>query len=89
MPAHPARRTTADPAFWDAPLSRVLTVRDTSLRTLREAGLYLTDRYGNIVHSYALEHSIQLLMRAAERGERKDIRAATDQVWRFLQGQRA
>jgi hypothetical protein len=88
MPARPARRTTADPAFWDAPLSRVLNVGDKPLRTLREAGLYLTDRFGNFTHGEALEHSIELLMRAAESGERRDIRAATEQVWRFLQGQR-
>jgi hypothetical protein len=56
---------------------------------LPKAGLYLTDRFANLTHSEAMEHAIELLMEAAESGAPRDIRAATEQVWRFLQGQRS
>lgn len=78
----------AETAYWDAPLSRALIVGKGRLRTLRDAGRYLTDNYANITRSLALEHAIECLMKAAESGDRRDIGQATEQVARFLQGQR-
>ena len=84
-----ARTAAAETASWDAPLSRALRGGNKPLHTLRDAGRYLTDNYANMTRSQALEHAIELLMKAAESGDRRDIKAATEQVARFLQGQRS
>jgi hypothetical protein len=68
------------PPHWDAPLSRVLTPRGAQLSTLREAGQFLSERFSNVTHDASLKRAIELLMRAAESGEAKDRKAATDQV---------
>jgi len=63
---------------WDAPLTRVLTPSGQRLQTLRQAGAYLSSRFGNTIKNAALEHAIQLLMHAAETGKLEDRKRATD-----------
>jgi hypothetical protein len=73
---------------WDAPLARVLTPSGQRLETLRQAGAYLSSRFGNTIKNAALEHAIQLLMHAAETGKLEDRKRATDQLARLLSGER-
>ena len=39
---------------WDAPLTRVLTPSGQRLETLRQAGAYLSSRFGNTIKNAAL-----------------------------------
>ena len=73
---------------WDAPLTRVLSPKGERLVTLRDAGTYLSGRFGNVTKDAALERAIELLIKAAETGALADRKTATDQVARALQGQR-
>ena len=78
------RTASAQMEHWDATLARALSAGGRPLRTLRDAGLYLTDNYELLSPSLALEDAIDLLGRAAETGDHADIVAATEQVARFL-----
>jgi hypothetical protein len=73
---------------WDARLSRVLSPPGQRLVTLRDAANYIAGRFANVTRNAALEHAIELLMEAAESGALEDRKRATDQLARFLAGER-
>jgi hypothetical protein len=73
---------------WDRKLARPITLSDgRTLATLRCAAECLIATFDGISHWPALEHARDLLMRAAETGNRKDVAAAPDQLTVVL-GQR-
>ena len=57
------RTASAQMEHWDATLARALSAGGRPLRTLRDAGLYLTDNYELLSPSLALEDAIDLLGR--------------------------
>jgi hypothetical protein len=66
---------------WDRKLSRPIALSDgRELATLRNAAECLIATFDGISHWPALEHARDLLMTAAETGERRDVAAATHQV---------
>ena len=73
---------------WDRKLSRSIALSDgRTLATLRCAAECLIRTFDGISHWPALELARDLLMTAAETGNRKDVAAATDQLTVVL-GQR-
>ena len=74
---------------WDRKLSRPIALSDgRTLATLRNAAECLIATFDGISHWPALEHARDLLMTAAETGERRDVLAATDQVMIVLSHRR-
>ena len=66
---------------WDKKLSRPLVLKDGErLETLSDARDLILERFISVTHSVALVHAGELLLEAAETGERADIAAATDQI---------
>lgn len=67
---------------WSAPLSTPLTLSDGRvLRTLHDVrDVFASDAFRGVTHWPALEHALDLLLRAAETGGEADIQAATDQA---------
>jgi hypothetical protein len=70
---------------WGKKLSRPLLLDSGErLKTLSDVrGLFL-ERFTTITHSPALAYAGELLLKAAETGERADIEAATDQIEQTL-----
>ena len=75
---------------WSTRLSRPIALRSgRTLRTLRDAGDLLTgDAFRTVTASAPLAHAAELLMQAAESGDRADIAEATDQIEIVLRARR-
>ena len=70
---------------WNDTLTRPLLLADgTTLRTLKDAGDCLAERFTTIHHAPPLQDAIVLLMRASASGEQGDIEAATKQMGAVL-----
>jgi hypothetical protein len=71
-------------------LAHVVVLGDgTKLVTLRDAANVLLEVFGSVnARSGALDHTIRLLLLAAETGKRADAAAATDRIERVLLGRR-
>ena len=69
-------------------LSRRITLADgTRLVTLKDAADLLTgERFVGVTKWSVLEHAIELMLEAGERGGRARLKAATDQIERVLRG---
>jgi hypothetical protein len=67
---------------WDKPLTYEVCLRDGRvLRTLRDLReVFASNRFAGITRWRALEHALDLLLRAAETGAESDIEAATGQA---------
>lgn len=75
--------------FWRKKLSRRLTLSDgTQLKNLADARRLFLDRFASVTHSASLAHAGELLLKAAETGEKSDVEAATDQIERTLTSMR-
>jgi hypothetical protein len=73
---------------WDISLSREIEVKGGrgSLKTLREAGVFLDEHFGTVTQSAALENALAALVKAAERGAPHDKELATRAVEAVLWG---
>ena len=77
---------------WNKPLAYDLPLKDgRNLHTLHDArDVFVSGVFAGVAYAPALEHAIELLIRAAETGESDDVTAATDQVatvlhlWRMM-----
>ena len=71
-------------------LTRRITLADrTRLETLKDAAdLFTGEQFAGVTAWPALEHAIELVMEAVDRGGRDRIKAATDQVEVVLRGRR-
>ncbi|MFG1250005.1 hypothetical protein [Xanthobacter flavus] len=74
---------------WKRPLARVLRLKGgEELRTLRDAGEFVERRWGQVRQSAAIQHTVELLMRAAKTGDAGDIAEATAQLEHTLVSRR-
>lgn len=74
---------------WTRPLTRVLTVKSGErLRTLHDAAELVTRRFQPATRNAPLEHTIRLLLRAAETGTGKDRKVAAHPPGPELSGRR-
>jgi hypothetical protein len=69
-------------------LARVIVVKGGrgTLKTLSEAGAFLTDHFATVTQSAALETALAALVKAAERGTPHDKELATRAVEAVLWG---
>lgn len=58
------------------------------LETLSDVRALFLDRFSTITHSDPIAYAGELLLRAAETGQRADIAAATEQIERALRSNR-
>jgi hypothetical protein len=70
------------PAWYPYRLTRRITLADgTRLVTLKDAADLLTgERFVGVTKWGALEHAIELMLEAGERGGRPRLKAATNQI---------
>lgn len=74
---------------WNEPLADPITLRDGAVvETLHDARAVLLRLMEGVLHSEALAHAGKLLLEAAEDGDERKVKAATDQV-RLCLGARA
>lgn len=74
---------------WTKPLAKPLLLKAGGvLVTLRDAGEFANDRWGRVRQSAAIQHTVELLMAAAETGDAADIAAATAQMEHTLVSRR-
>lgn len=70
---------------WSDKFSSPVELSDgTKLKTLKQAGEYLSETYGNVVASPALVGAVEDLIAAAESGEVADLEQAERQLRSFL-----
>jgi hypothetical protein len=75
---------------WGKKLARPLALKDgTVIKTLNGARAVILKRFEGVIHSEALAHAGQLLLKAAETGDKADIEAATVQLERVLRASHA
>lgn len=70
---------------WSAKFGSPIDIGDgVRLSTLREAGTYLAEKFGNVLESVSLVGAVEDLMAAADSGAKADIEQAERQVRLFL-----
>ncbi len=83
----PGTAMNREEVYWDKPLAHVIALTASprrALRTLGEAGAFLSSGEASVPHSSALQAVAQALADAARSGTDADIHRATDMLEHYL-----